>query len=164
MRFFIAAVVAFGMMTIDFESLKLGHRLQGTIQGGFTIAAGHVGEADKVQPAEDSTATDAVSPVETNDPSAVSEPIVEVEAPAATEAEPKKDFCGALREAAESSDIPIAFFARLLWQESRFQSFEVSRVGAQGVAQFMPATAAEVGLDDPFDPFKALPASANPKP
>jgi hypothetical protein len=158
MRFFIAAAVAFGMMTIDFESLKLGHRFQGTIQGGFTIAAGHVG--DKAQPAENSTGTDAVSPVETNDPSAVSEPVVEVEAPAATEAEPKKDFCDALREAAESSDIPIAFFARLLWQESRFQSFEVSRVGAQGVAQFMPATAAEVGLDDPFDPFKALPASA----
>ena len=72
----------------------------------------------------------------------------------------KKDFCDALREAAESSDIPIAFFARLLWQESRFQALEVSRVGAQGVAQFMPARAAEVGLDDPFDPFKALPASA----
>ena len=33
-------------------------------------------------------------------------------------------------------------------------------MGAQGVAQFMPATAAEVGLDDPFDPFQALPASA----
>jgi hypothetical protein len=73
---------------------------------------------------------------------------------------PPRDFCEALKEAAEQSDIPIAFFARLLWQESRFQSQEKSSAGAQGVAQFMPATAAEVGLDDPFDPFKALPASA----
>jgi len=73
---------------------------------------------------------------------------------------PKKTFCNALKEAAESSNIPIGFFARLLWQESRFRSSEVSSAGAQGVAQFMPGTAAEVGLDDPFDPFKALPASA----
>lgn len=73
---------------------------------------------------------------------------------------PKADFCDALRQAAESSDIPVAFFARLLWQESRFRSDEISRAGAQGVAQFMPTTAAEVGLDDPFDPYKALPASA----
>lgn len=82
-------------------------------------------------------------------------------APADQAAEPAKpDFCDALREAAESSDIPVAFFARLLWQESRFRSREVSRAGAQGVAQFMPETAAEIGLDDPFDPYKALPASA----
>lgn len=69
-------------------------------------------------------------------------------------------FCHALREAAEASGIPVPFFARLIWQESRFRSNEVSQAGAQGVAQFMPETAAEVGLDDPFDPMKALPASA----
>jgi hypothetical protein len=78
----------------------------------------------------------------------------------ATTEPPKADFCDALRQAAESNDIPVAFFARLLWQESRFRSDEISRAGAQGVAQFMPTTAAEVGLDDPFDPYKALPASA----
>jgi hypothetical protein len=74
--------------------------------------------------------------------------------------EPARNFCDALKQAAESSDIPVAFFARLLWQESRFNSREVSHVGAQGVAQFMPGTAAEIGLENPFDPFKALPASA----
>ncbi|MDF0518808.1 lytic transglycosylase domain-containing protein [Bradyrhizobium yuanmingense] len=80
----------------------------------------------------------------------------------AVEAEPSptERFCHALRQAAESSGIPVPFFARLIWQESRFKSNEVSHAGAQGVAQFMPATAAEVGLDDPFDPMKALPASA----
>lgn len=73
---------------------------------------------------------------------------------------PTEQFCHALREAAESSGIPAPFFARLLWRESRFKPNEVSHAGAQGVAQFMPETAAEVGLDDPFDPMKALPASA----
>ena len=73
---------------------------------------------------------------------------------------PRDPFCHALREAAENSEIPVAFFARLLWQESRFRSNEVSHAGARGIAQFMPETAADVGLDDPFDPFKALPASA----
>jgi len=73
---------------------------------------------------------------------------------------PTEQFCRALKEAAEESGIPVPFFARLLWQESRFKSNEVSQAGAQGVAQFMPETAAEVGLDDPFDPIKALPASA----
>ena len=79
-----------------------------------------------------------------------------VQAPAS----PTEQFCRALREAAEASGIPVPFFARLLWQESRFKSNEVSPAGAQGVAQFMPETAAEVGLDDPFDAMKALPASA----
>ncbi|HXH45690.1 MAG TPA: lytic transglycosylase domain-containing protein [Bradyrhizobium sp.] len=73
---------------------------------------------------------------------------------------PANEFCHALRAAAEASGIPVPFFARLIWQESRFKSNEVSHAGAQGVAQFMPGTAAEVGLDDPFDPMKALPASA----
>jgi len=158
MRFFIAAVVAFATMTLDFENFKLNYGLHGMTRGAFTVAAGFAGQEDKVEPAEHAVGTEAAAhPVETNGPSVDSEPVAEVEAPAP---EPKKDFCDALREAAESSDIPVAFFARLLWQESRFQAFEVSRVGAQGVAQFMPATAAEVGLDDPFDPFKALPASA----
>ena len=88
------------------------------------------------------------------------EPARAVETAAQAPASPTERFCHALREAAEASGIPVPFFARLIWQESRFKSDEVSQAGAQGVAQFMPETAAEVGLDDPFDPMKALPASA----
>ncbi len=91
---------------------------------------------------------------ETIEPPRASEPAAE------EPVSPTDKFCHALREAAEASGIPVPFFARLLWQESRFKSHEVSHAGAQGVAQFMPETAAEVGLDDPFDPMKALPASA----
>jgi hypothetical protein len=53
----------------------------------------------------------------------------------------------------------------VIWQESRFQSDAVGPVTrsgqrAQGIAQFMPATASERGLLDPFDPVQALPKSA----
>ncbi|MBR0822785.1 lytic transglycosylase domain-containing protein [Bradyrhizobium liaoningense] len=89
-----------------------------------------------------------------------SEPPRAVDTAAQAPVSPTERFCHALREAAEASGIPVPFFARLIWQESRFKSNEVSQAGAQGVAQFMPETAAEVGLDDPFDPMKALPASA----
>ena len=73
---------------------------------------------------------------------------------------PPTVICEAVKAAAEEHDIPIGFFVRLLWQESRFRSEEVSHAGAQGIAQFMPQTAVEVGLRDPFDPLQAIPASA----
>jgi hypothetical protein len=62
--------------------------------------------------------------------------------------------------AAVVSDLPVGFFARLIWQESKFGQWVVSKAGAQGVAQFMPKTAEWIGLPDPFDPIAALPASA----
>lgn len=69
-------------------------------------------------------------------------------------------ICEAVKAAAEEHDIPIGFLVRLLWQESRFRTAEVSSAGAQGIAQFMPQTAVEMGLSDPFDPLQAIPASA----
>jgi soluble lytic murein transglycosylase-like protein len=71
-----------------------------------------------------------------------------------------KQVCEAIRSAAEQNRIPFGFFARLLWQESKFRTEEISAAGAIGIAQFMPQTAAEVGLSDPFDPLQAIPASA----
>jgi len=73
---------------------------------------------------------------------------------------PRKEFCERLAESAQQHDLPIALFARLIWQESRFRPEAISPVGAQGVAQFMPDVAAEVGLKNPFDPAQALPAAA----
>jgi hypothetical protein len=158
MRFFIAAVVALGTMTIDFETnFKLKGNVQDT-RGAFTAAAAGREEAQPVERLIN--LTNAASLPEAHELAVVREMTPQVETSMATQEPPKSRFCEALRQAAESSNIPIAFFARLLWQESRFRSSEVSSAGAQGVAQFMPATAAEVGLDDPFDPYQALPASA----
>jgi soluble lytic murein transglycosylase-like protein len=64
-------------------------------------------------------------------------------------------ICDALAAAGENN-LPVDFFARLIWQESRFDPTAVSRAGAQGVAQFMPATANSRGLADPFDPIESI--------
>ncbi|MGE0750465.1 MAG: transglycosylase SLT domain-containing protein [Variibacter sp.] len=69
-------------------------------------------------------------------------------------------ICDALLTAASAHDLPPTFFIRLIWRESRFNPYAVSRAGAQGVAQFMPKVAAEFGLSNPFDPGEALPRSA----
>ena len=68
------------------------------------------------------------------------------------------------RVAARANDLPPGFFARVIWQESRFRPEEVgpmTRSGARalGIAQFMPATAAERHLLEPFNPVEALPES-----
>jgi transglycosylase-like protein with SLT domain len=70
------------------------------------------------------------------------------------------DLCNALYTSAQDNDLPVPFFANLIWQESRLRDDAVSRKGALGIAQFMPETAAETGLDNPLDPLKAIPASA----
>ena len=70
------------------------------------------------------------------------------------------DLCNTLYTSAEDNDLPVPFFANLIWQESELQLHAVSRAGALGIAQFMPEIAVEVGLRDPFDPQQALPASA----
>jgi hypothetical protein len=70
------------------------------------------------------------------------------------------DLCNALFTSAQDNDLPVQFFANLIWQESRLRDDAVSKKGAMGIAQFMPQVAIERGLDDPFDPMQAIPASA----
>ncbi|MGB5842313.1 MAG: transglycosylase SLT domain-containing protein, partial [Brucella anthropi] len=60
-------------------------------------------------------------------------------------------ICQLIGANADIHGIPRDFFARLIWKESRFDHNAVSPVGAEGIAQFMPYTAKERGLADPFD-------------
>jgi hypothetical protein len=81
------------------------------------------------------------------------------------ESDTREAMCLMIESAAKANDLPLEFFARVIWQESRFQSDAVgpmTRRGqrAQGIAQFMPGTASERRLLDPFDPVQALPKSA----
>ncbi|MCO6388197.1 lytic transglycosylase domain-containing protein [Aliihoeflea sp. 40Bstr573] len=69
--------------------------------------------------------------------------------------------CDLIEEHAGRNGLPEQYFARLIWKESRFNPNAVSPVGAQGIAQFMPGTAALRGLADSFDLHQALAASAN---
>lgn len=78
----------------------------------------------------------------------------------ATPASADDPVCQTLLSAAALNDLPADFLTRLIWQESRFDAQAVSRAGAQGIAQFMPGTAAWMRLDNPFDAVSAITKSA----
>lgn len=71
----------------------------------------------------------------------------------------RANVCSAVASVARANDLPVPFFANLIWQESNFNPGVVSPSGAQGIAQFMPATAKQYGLTNPFDPIHALNAA-----
>ncbi|HKS83903.1 MAG TPA: lytic transglycosylase domain-containing protein [Pseudolabrys sp.] len=71
-----------------------------------------------------------------------------------------EEICGTLAQAAQKNDLPVHFLIRLLYQESSFRPEAISSAGALGIAQFMPETASDRRLDNPFDPVQAIPASA----
>lgn len=78
---------------------------------------------------------------------------------------PQSAMCLMLESAATANDLPVEFLTRVIWRESRFDPQAIgprTRHGtrAEGIAQFMPGTAAERALDDPFDPVQALPKAA----
>ena len=65
-----------------------------------------------------------------------------------------------LRPGAGGRGERFEFFARVIWQESRFDAMAVGPKGAAGIAQFMPRTASWHGLADPFDRMASLRHSA----
>jgi hypothetical protein len=69
--------------------------------------------------------------------------------------------CRLIELSARTQSLPVAFLTRLIWQESSFRPDTISPAGAQGIAQFMPKTADERGLANPFDPEEAIPKSAD---
>ncbi len=58
-------------------------------------------------------------------------------------------------------NVSAALLAAQLMAESNFNPFASSSAGAQGIAQFIPSTAAAYGLRDPFDPVEAIDAQAH---
>src|SRR6478672_11583748 len=70
------------------------------------------------------------------------------------------ELCPTLEQEAAENGLPLDFFVRVIWQESRFNAPAISPKGAQGIAQFMPRTADWRGLSNPFDVNAALKASA----
>lgn len=82
-----------------------------------------------------------------------------------TRRDAQHSICLLVESAAKANELPPEFFVRLIWQESRFRATAVgprTRSGkhALGIAQFMPGTAAERNLLDPFNPIDALPKAA----
>jgi hypothetical protein len=129
------------------QSCSPNRNLQITVRSGAAMLAGALlllsGQANAQAGAT------PVAAASQTDPEAHS-----VKAPAAD------DVCRTVEEAAAENGLPVAFFARVIWQESRFNARAVSPKGASGIAQFMPQTASWHGLADPFDPIEALRHSA----
>jgi hypothetical protein len=70
-------------------------------------------------------------------------------------------FRAPLLRAAAHWDVSAALLAAQLMAESNFDPFAGSPAGAQGIAQFIPSTAAAYGLRNPFDPDEAIDAQAH---
>jgi soluble lytic murein transglycosylase-like protein len=107
---------------------------------------------------EDSASSQDSAGLETGEPESSASPSISDIAP--DQAASLDDLCSALLMSAQDNDLPVPFFANLIWQESRLRDDAVSPVGALGIAQFMPKVAMASGLDNPFDPRQAIPASA----
>lgn len=68
-------------------------------------------------------------------------------------------YVSTIDQAASANGIPSSLLAALIQQESGFNPTAVSSAGAEGIAQFMPATAAGMGVD-PYDPTSAINGAA----
>lgn len=76
---------------------------------------------------------------------------------------PPAQYAPLIAQTEDANGIPRDLLARLLYQESHYRDDiitgrTVSPAGALGIAQFMPATAAQLGID-PLDPSQAIPAA-----
>lgn len=69
------------------------------------------------------------------------------------------EYAGLIEQASAQSGTPSSLLAAVLYNESRFEPGVVSSAGAEGIAQFMPATAAANGVE-PFAPSSAIPGAA----
>jgi hypothetical protein len=162
MRYFFAAVIAVFGVAVDLESSDIG-----SIWTELSFVAAEA-QSEPAAPSDSHTGTvtapaeDSLALGRTNadEKEASADAAVHAAASVNEESASAHVICEAVKTAAEEHDIPIGFLVRLLWQESRFRAAEVSSAGAQGIAQFMPQTAVEMGLRDPFDPLQAIPASA----
>lgn len=70
----------------------------------------------------------------------------------------RSQLIDALYQAADRYGIDRGIAYRQIDRESRFNPNAVSPAGAQGIAQFMPGTAARFGLSNPFDPIASFDA------
>jgi hypothetical protein len=70
-------------------------------------------------------------------------------------------FRAPLLRSASTWNVSAALLAAQLMAESNFNPYASSPAGAQGIAQFIPSTAASYGLRDPFDSDEAIDAEAH---
>ena len=72
--------------------------------------------------------------------------------PAAPAVDRSKTYDAFIEEASQIYGIPVPFIKAVIKIESNFNPRAISRVGAMGLMQLMPATAEHMKVADPFDP------------
>ncbi len=72
---------------------------------------------------------------------------------------PKSQYVAIAQQDAVAAGIPPDYFVRQINDESGFNPNAVSPAGAVGIAQFLPGTAAGLGIN-PWDPIQALRGAA----
>ena len=131
------------------------------LSGGTTAQADAIAPTGQNKPSQNQPAArDQPAPTDkpTNEPAENSVAPVPEKPKTAPTAE---DICRAVEQDAAENELPVEFFARVIWQESRFNAHAVSPKGALGIAQFTPQTADFRGVADPFDPIEALKNAAS---
>jgi soluble lytic murein transglycosylase-like protein len=84
-------------------------------------------------------------------------PVVAAPPPASL---PQSQYVAVAQQDAINAGIPPNYFVRQINQESGFNPNAVSPAGAVGIAQFLPSTAAGLGIN-PWDPLQSLQAAAH---
>ncbi len=72
---------------------------------------------------------------------------------------PTSQYVAIARQDAINAGIPPEYFVRQIYAESGFDPTAASGAGAVGIAQFLPSTAAGLGIN-PYDPIQALSGAA----
>lgn len=109
-------------------------------------------------------------PAPVADPQPAAEPVIELSADFAVAPEAIADaaqqaglvpgaYLAKVYELSARFDLSPALIEAVVWQESRWNARAVSPAGARGLAQLMPGTAAQLGVD-PADPFANLEGGA----
>ena len=81
---------------------------------------------------------------------AVQPPVIAVQTP--LKPPQNVDLDQLVREASSKNRLDPDFVSSVIQAESNFKPRAMSKKGAQGLMQLMPATAAQLGVADPFDP------------
>jgi soluble lytic murein transglycosylase-like protein len=139
-----AAAVALGALPVRADVLEIGQDGARWIAGApHAVAAAEAQAAMAALPLDEAALTDAEAAFVPEH--AVAHTHMSAAAvPAAYRAK--------VAELAARFDLSPALIEALVWQESRWRPGAVSPVGARGLAQLMPGTARELGVDanDPF--------------
>ena len=144
-------------------SIRFDHKEQTGNSTRLYTGTGYLDIAsDQIQSFEVEETPVAPEPAAVTPPAAANQPLPAASqttlaaAAAASSPAPKAaqaiDLDAVVREASSKNRLDPDFVSSVIRAESNFKPHAVSKKGAQGLMQLMPATAAQLGVTDPFDP------------